>query len=270
MLKVVAPAIRGADPDAKILIGGLLLDRPLGLDRGPNKPALFLKGILEAGAAPHFDIVPYHAYPTYLGQQIDYDLHPSAWSSWGGWTLGKARYLRQIMAQYGVDKPLFLNETALGCMSEHYACDPPTDDFYQAQADYLGRTFTRAQSEKIGALTWYTLNGPSWRHVGLLDASGDPHPAFYAYKNLAARLAYTQYEGMPDYGSELEAYSFVKADVQVHVVWSRDPMTYTVPVPNTMLIQAYDRDGSVITPTAVGDEYQFAVGFSPIYIELTR
>ena len=270
MLKVVAPAIRRADPQAKILIGGLLLDKPVSLDPGQNKPALFLKGILEAGAAPHFDIVPYHAYPSYLGQQIDYDLLPSHWSSWGGWTLGKARFLRQMMGQYGIDKPLFLNETALGCVPEYYTCDPPPEDFFQAQADFLARTFTRAQSEQIGGLTWYTLNGPGWRHGGLLDASGDPRPAFHAYKNLATRLAFTKYEGKADYGSQIEGYSFLRAGERVHVIWSKDTTMHTVTVPRSKLIQVYDRDGNTISPTLVGDQYQFTVGFSPVYVDLMR
>jgi hypothetical protein len=270
MLKAVAPAIRSADPQAVILIGGLLLDRPVSLDPGPRKPALFLKGILEAGAAPHFDVVPYHAYPSYYGERIDYDLHSSTWwSPWGGWTLGKARFLRQIMDQYGVDKPLFLNETALGCVSTYYSCDPPSTDFFQAQADHLARTFTRVQGEQIGALTWYTLNGPGWRQGGLLDASEDPRPAFHAYKNLTTRLAFTNYENKADYGTEMEAHSFVRVDRRVHVIWAREDVTYTVPIPIADLMQAYDRDGNVITPTLVGDQYQFVVGFSPVYVELT-
>jgi hypothetical protein len=270
MLKVVSPAIRSADPQAKILVGGLLLDKPVSLEPGADKPALFLKGILETGAAPHFDIVPYHAYPVYDGLRVDYDLQAPNWAPWGGWTLGKARFLRQIMDQYDVDKPLFLNETALGCADEHYNCDPPPDDFFQAQADYIGRTFARAQSEKIGGLTWYTLNGPGWRHSGLLTPLDERRPAFYAYKNLATRLALTKYEGTADYGSAIEGYSFVKANVRVHVVWSKDTVADTIRVSRYSLLHAFGRDGNEIFPTLIGDRYHITVGFSPVYLELVR
>ena len=238
MLKVVAPAIRAADPQARILIGGLLLDKPLSLDPGPNKPSLFLKGILEAGAAPHFDVVPYHAYPVYDGLRVDYDLHAPHWAPWGGWTLGKARYLRQMMAEYDVDKPVYLDETALGCSNKVYPCDPPPAAFFQAQADYVARTFTRAQSEQIGGLTWYTLNGPGWRNTGLLTETDERRPAFYAYKHLATRLLYAKYEGAVDYGPAIEGYGFFKANVRVHVLWSRDQVPDTIRVSRYSLIRA--------------------------------
>jgi hypothetical protein len=270
MLKVVGPAIKAADPDAKILVGGLLLNKPVTLDPGTNKPALFLKGILQAGAAPYFDIVPYHAYPSYTGQQIDYDVDDGPWQSWGGWTLGKARFLRQIMDEYGVDKPLFLNETALGCNPDYYSCEPPPAQFYEAQADYLARTFTRALSEDIGGLTWYTLNGPGWREGGLLDNSYNPRPAYVAYKHLITRLAYSTYAGTADYGSAIEAYSFTKKPQRVHVAWSKDATSDIVQVPQSDLIQAYDRDGNAISPTPVGDNYRFTVGLSPVYLVLNR
>ena len=270
MLKVVGPAIKAADPNVKILVGGLLLDKPVTLDPGSNKPALFLKGILEAGAAPYFDIVPYHAYPSYTGLQIDHDTNIGHWISQGGWTLGKARFLRQIMDQYGVDKPLFLNETALGCNPDYYSCDPPPSRFYEDQADHLLRAFTRAISEDIGGLTWYTLDGPGWREGGLLDSSYNPRPAYTAYQHLIVRLAYSTYEGTASYGSAVEAYSFTKRTERIHVVWSKDAIADTIQVPQSSLNQAYDRDGNILSPTLAGDNYEITVGFSPVFLMLNR
>ncbi|MCK4827856.1 hypothetical protein KA005_69650, partial [bacterium] len=65
MLKVVYPAIKAADPEAKVLIGGLLLDcdptyPPEGKDCKPGK---YLEGILRNGGGEYFDIVSFHGYP---------------------------------------------------------------------------------------------------------------------------------------------------------------------------------------------------------------
>jgi hypothetical protein len=238
----------------------------------PNrgKPELFLKGILEAGAAPYFDIVPYHAYPSYVGVEVDYDngVWSGDWQPWGGYTVGKARFLRQIMAGYGVTKPLFLNETTLGCNDDWYSCDPPPPEFFEAQANYLVRTFARDLAEDITSLTWYTLNGPGWRDGGLLEEDLEPRASYIAYQQLATRLVNTQFERAVDYGSAVEAYSFSRTVEVVHVVWSIDFFPDAILVPQAKFLAAYDRNGSAVVPTPVGSDYEFTVGFSPIYVEL--
>jgi len=269
MLKVVTPAIKAADPGARVMFGGLLLAHPVPRpDEG--HPELFLEGALSVGAAPYFDILAYHAYPSYVGGEFDYDLFNNPWQGWGGWTVGKARFLRQSMAKYGVDRPLFLNETALGCHEAYYACTPPDQNFFEAQADYLVRTFSRARSEGVTGFIWYTLDGPGWRNTGLLDGSYNPRPSYRAYQHLIARQNYSRFEARVDYGSDVEAYSFLLSQSRVHVLWSTDAAPDLITVPQAQFLAAYDRDGAPLTPTPVGSDYQFTVGFSPIYLELRR
>ncbi|HEX9090337.1 MAG TPA: hypothetical protein VF831_02555, partial [Anaerolineales bacterium] len=72
MIKAVYPSIKLADPQAQVLVGGLLLDcnpdpnfpQPPPKDCTPSK---FLKGILESGAGPYFEGVSFHAYDYYSG-----------------------------------------------------------------------------------------------------------------------------------------------------------------------------------------------------------
>jgi hypothetical protein len=271
MLKVVAPAIRSADPGAKILIGGLLLDRPDSLQPGPDKPSLFFKGILEAGAADYFDLVPYHVYSSFIDARRDHDTaNYLSWAPWGGMVLGKARFLRQIMDEYGVDKPLLLNETALNCHNKYALCDPPPDAFFQAQADHLVRVFVRAQSTGVGGITWYTLNGPGWRQGGLLDEDGARRPAFIAYQSLIEQLSEARYDSPADYGLGIEAYRFRQAGHNVHVVWSKDTSVRTVRVLRSQLIRAIDRDGALLSPTLSGDYYVLTVSMEPIYLHIKR
>ena len=95
MLKVVAPYIRQADSQAKIWIGGLVLSTPETTDPNLGKPELFLKGILEAGAAPYFDFIGFHGHTQYYGVMIDAELYLSGpWNALGGGVRGKVKYLR--------------------------------------------------------------------------------------------------------------------------------------------------------------------------------
>jgi hypothetical protein len=190
MLNVVTPAIKAADPEAQVMIGGLLLDSPDSTvtDPGKGTPERFLEGILEAGAANSFDIVAFHAYPFFQGAGIDPDLEGNKWSDEGGMIRGKAQFLRDIMQRYGVEKPLFLNEASLLLYQSDANAAPPAEDelpegFLQVQADHVVNLMDRAQEMNITSVCWYTLHGPGWRSGGLLDGSQRPRPVYTAYQN---------------------------------------------------------------------------------------
>lgn len=273
MLKVVAPAIRAANPAAKIWFGGLLLDSPNTSEAGRGRPELFLQGALLAGAAPHFDILPYHAYTPYLNKIVDPDNPPGTqWGSRGGRVLGKARFLRELMQPFGVDKPLFLNETALMCPDQELPysawCNPPQVSFYSMQANYLVRAFTRALSARVIGVLWYSLNGPGWRYTGLLGNNNSHTLAYDAFKVLSGQLRNTQYLGPLSLGKGIEAYEFGRFGQRVRVLWAIEDQSLAVFVPKADFIAAAGRDGKSIAPIASGDSYLFVVGFDAIYLTL--
>jgi len=103
-----------------------------------------------------------------------------------------------------------------------------------------------------------------------LDGSYNPRPSYRAYQHLIARQNYSRFEARVDYGSDVEAYSFLLSQSRVHVLWSTDAAPDLITVPQAQFLAAYDRDGAPLTPTPVGSDYQFTVGFSPIYLELRR
>lgn len=268
MLKVVAPAIREADPSARILTGGLLLDRPDTNSEVRGKPEYFLRGILEAGAAESFDIVAYHAYPWYDwmgGRQTDSDLTDSRWSAWGGMTIGKARYLRATLADYGVEKPLALNEAAL-----LYWGTPVAEPFFETQADHIVRVVTRAMAMEVAPFCWYTLHASGWNSSGLLYGDYTPRPAYTAYQHLITRVGNTSLPTTTtDYGPAniVEAYRFEGDSFHLDVLWARDGGTTAVSLPSDGLHQAYDRDGLILTPTLQQDQAHFTIGVEPLYIQ---
>jgi hypothetical protein len=271
MLKVVTPAIKAVNPIAHVWIGGLLLGSPNTTEPGFGKPELFLAGVLEAGAAPDFDVVPYHWYASYSQKKIDYDYGAgSPWDALGGGTTGKARYLRQLMQRYGVDKPLFLNEVAFTCpndiVGQYPWCKTPSQAFFDLQGDILVRMLTRGMAERVTGFIWFTLNGPGWRHGALLDADGSPKPVYWVYQQLATQLKQATYAGPASYGMGLEGYIFNRGDLQVQVLWAKNDETLPVSFPRSTFVGAYTRDGNAIQPASTGTNLRLQVSFQPVYL----
>lgn len=271
MLKVVGPQIRRADPAARIWIGGLLLANPNSTPAS-GKPENFLRGVLAVGAAPYIDVVAYHWHPSYWLEYIDYDTNYNNWTSSGGGVIGKARYLRQVMSEYGVNKPLFLNETGFGCKDEDFTvtwwCENlvPSSEFFLLQSDLLVRLGVRALSENVLGFTWYTLTGPGWRNSGLLDSFQDPRPSYLSYLTLSQQLQGARYQGIVNYDINVEAYEFRRGLQRVHVAWVKSNIGLTILVPQSKFVAAYNKNGAPIDPLPVGSDYEIPIGFSPIYI----
>jgi hypothetical protein len=247
MLKAIAPAIRSADPTARIYIGGLLLNnpRPCVPETSPRPaeglPECFFEGILTTGAGTAetnaFDVVAYHAYAAADEQ----DRLTRAQS--------KVQFLKETMARFNVSKPIVLNETALRCRD--CGASPPAS-FEEEKADFAIRVIVRALADGVESAYWYTLNGPGWDHSGLLDASQNPRPAYEAFQAMALQIygATQAPTGLGDtYGTAVEAYRFNVPGRSVDVAWSKDLGRVTLGVPSGF-IAAFDRNGDLVTPNA--------------------
>ncbi|NJP06408.1 MAG: glycoside hydrolase family 5 protein [Chloroflexaceae bacterium] len=271
MLKVVTPAIKQVAPSAQVMIGGLLLDSPDSNATNPGfgQPEKFLEGILRSGADSSFDIVAFHGYPCYMGANIDADLNHPNWAAEGGVNIGKAQFLKNVLASYGVSKPLMLNEVSLLLCGEN-----PTvsEAFLQTQASYVPRVLSRARSEDVQAIVWYTLEGPGWRSGGLL-AGNDSRPSFDAYQQFIKRIgASGRPTRLPDseYTPQVEAYRFATASGTVDVLWSNDDQTYPVDVFKEVFRGAETRDGEPKTVIGLDQpdtpRVLIEIGFEPVYI----
>jgi len=269
MLQVAAPALRRGNPQARIVFGGLLLGAPSSSDPTRGTPEHFFEGALRAGAGAYFDILAYHAYPYYFGDPtVDPDTAtPHEWSLWGGWTLGKARYLRAVMSRYGVDKPLWLNETSVVCPDSWSHCNPPNAAFFVVQAHHLVRMVARATAAGVAQITWYTLEGPGWFSTSLLDGAQQPRPAYHAFQQMTRMiLPFSEVAGV-DYGPGIEAYRFVKGPTVVDVLWSRDHTVRSVEVPSDRFLDSRHFDGSTLASYVNGSTTSLDIGLAPVYIE---
>jgi len=273
MLKAVAPAIRRANPSAQILIGGLALLTPKTTDPRLGKPELFFEGVLRSGAGDSIDIVAFHSYPWYTNRPLDYDYDADTlgeWRDWGGFTLGKAKFLRQVMAKYGLQKPLYLNETSMTCaMPPEGTCPGISPAFYRAQANYLIRMLTRGWSTHIQQFSWFTLDYPGFRLGSLLDEHQRPRLVYTAYQQFIAHTA-PSLAPVPvhDYDRvdvSVEAYRFDKGLEYVDVLWGKDLSTYYVRIP-PKFTKAYDQYGAELTPIGT----YLPVSYSSIYIHHAR
>lgn len=277
MLKVVAPMVRAANPRARIWIGGLLLNSP-GVDEGEGKgsPGRFFEGILRSGAADSFDVVAFHAYLGYAEDaqgkpvNVDYDhafgTSPQiAWSQLGESSLvaAKAAFLRRVMQNYGVSKPLFLNEGGFHCRLA--SCEAPSSPFYDVQANAVVHAGVRVLSAGVSGYIWYTLEGPGWRNGGLLDRAQRPRPAFYAYRFLSTQLGNARFLGK-SLESNVARYRFQQRSRLVEAVWSVDGVQRTLRIPTRLYSGAVDREGEPLALRREGGDFVLEVSARPVYL----
>jgi len=230
MLKVVYPRIKAANPQAQVLVGGLLLDcdpdNPPESLPGSGKfkdcsPGRYLEGILEAGGGAYFDAVSFHAYDYYgegLGRYGNLNWH-STWNTTGPVLQAKAAFLNELLARYGWgDKPLLNTEVGLICASNPAQC--ASDEFELTKAYYTAQANASALAEGLKANIWYSLAG--WRDSGLVGPGRTPRLALTAYDASAQRLDGAAATGTLALEEGLMGYSYERQGTVGWVVWAVD------------------------------------------------
>lgn len=238
MLKAVYPKIKAADPEAQILIGGLLLDcdpvNPPETEPGSGEvknctPSRFLEGILGNGGGDYFDGVSFHAYDYYAatpGKYSNINWH-SAWDTTGPVLIPKTRFIRSVLNSYGhAGKYLINTEVALICGrdgSEDYCL---AEEFELTKAYYLAQAFAAARAEGLRANMWYSLDG--WRGSQLVDENQQPNLAYRAYSFSAELLNEAAYAGEISAYPGVRGYQFVKDEARMWLLWAQDEGTHAV------------------------------------------
>jgi len=235
MLKFVYPQIKAADPQAQVLVGGLVLDcDPINPPAGKDcKPAKFLEGILRNNGGPYFDGVSFHAYDYYLGtlgQYSNANWH-SAWNTTGPVLEAKVAYLRRLLGQYGQsDKFLMNTETALLCGTSGEEPPCQTKDLANTKAYYLAQSYASALAANLHANLWYSLLG--WRASGLLNPGNlAPLPAFDAYRFAAQELRGTRFVRQLQEYPGVRGYEFERDGQRLWILWSLDGAVHSLAFP---------------------------------------
>jgi hypothetical protein len=264
MLKEVYPAVKEADPDSQVLVGGLLLDcdpnnPPSGKDCTPAK---FLEGILINGGGDYFDGVSYHAYDYYgldgicpagLGVYCSPNWG-SAWNESGPVSLAKHSYLTELLDQYNIkDKFLLNSESAL---LTDQTCD---QDCQTTKAHYLAQAFASAISLDLKANIWFSVFG--WRNSELLELDGTPLPAYDAFKFAQEELKDSEYVREVSDNNQIKIFEFDRGDRRIWLMWSMKSTPTLVDLPG-MPDAVYDALGNPITPSD-----PLAINWKTYYLE---
>jgi hypothetical protein len=181
LVKVASAAIRDADPDVVIVLGGM--------SRGP---AEFYRKLHAAGIEKYVDVVAMHAYPEswdhVRAESIYYDRVDEMW---------------KLMKQSGPGDDLWINEAGYADYRETQATaskyGTPVYFAYEHtatyQAEFLFKSMTMALGGgKASLFGWYRVDDfrhgdkrmPTdlvHYHLGVTDVSGKRKPAFYAFRN---------------------------------------------------------------------------------------
>lgn len=260
MLKQVYPAVKQANPQAQVVLGGLLLDcDPTNPPAGQTcRPARFLEGVLRNGGGAAFDVLAYHGYAYWSPERRDWELSHPKWAHRGGVMLGKLDFLREVLRTYGIAKPILINEGGLLCSA---SCE--NEALRQDQAGYVVRFYTRAWAHGLLGAVWYTFSGPGWREGGLLDQNQQARPAYSALQFIAGLLQGADYIG-PLRNDTVEGYMFRRGITTYQVSWTNDGATVELPLPagtNAVYTMFGER-------LALGNSLH--VGFEPLILEIRR
>lgn len=270
MLQVVYPAIKAADPEVQVLIGGLLLECDPTKFTGCDS-ALFFKGILENGGGAYFDGVGFHSYDYYNNLLGKYGNGgwDSYWDANGPVIIAKALYLRNLLSTYEVTgKFLFNLESAVLCEPDWHTCD---STFETTKAYYVAQAFAVSIAENILGNSWYGLKvsfiGPTNdRNSSLLEDDLDPLPAYHTFKFANSILLDSSFVRELTEFSNVRGYVFDRGDRKIWVLWSKDDVDHGITLPDTPLA-AY-RIATDGTASSISLSTSLNVTITPIFLEM--
>lgn len=270
MLAVAYPAIKAANPNAKVLFAGIAFD--WFQDQGGSFVRSFVDDVLSAGGGNYFDIMNFHVYPSFA----------SNWTNTGGTgVVEKTAVLRSKLGQYGLDKPFFITE--MGWHNNNASGLPSTDEI---QSRYVVKLFVSAVAANIKMATWWTLadigNGYPY-FMGLVSDSTPPvrKPSFVVFQLLEQQLKTAVYDrtwsAAETKSADMEVHQFTDAaqNRKLYIAWVNPIDTgnfrnLSVPGSSATVRDIYG-GASVVTDGADGKAdglLTIAVGSAPLYVEV--
>jgi hypothetical protein len=261
LLRAVYGPMKAVDPEAQIVFGGIAYDN--WTDTGGPFIKDFLDRVLQQGGGNYFDVMNFHYFPRF--RQI--------WAPYGQDIIGKAKYLRSKLNDYGVSKPMICTEAGV---SSHLSDGGSPEQ----QSRYVPQLFARSMAARLQTTIWHHLiddANMSSQKFGLLEPDRSPKPAFYAYQTFARQLSSAYY--LRSITSEkgdsglLEGYEFGlrHQPTRVIVAWTNDNSSQPLVLQTDQVVvvdklggQAtfYDADDGLMDGRTSVD-----IGPSPVYVQ---
>lgn len=235
LLSIASEEIRKADPQAKVVMGGMA---GVGAD--------YLIEAFKAGALKYVDAVAYHPYAETVGEETD----PPEALQWPKEVLSRnlVHALRDLIWQYEKTRSIELWITELG-WSASDSHPSPVDP--ETQAPYIMRAMINYASTNLDRCIIYSLRDDveevqDW--CGLLEYDFTPKPAYHYYRTFmevfgeATSQDPTAASFVCSRPSTLQAYSFPLPDGGLALAaWKSDnqPDTLSITVSDPSLANIY-------------------------------
>jgi hypothetical protein len=276
MLKAVRPAMKAADPEARLVLGGVAYDNFQ--ESGGPFYRRFVDDVLDAGGGQYLDALNFHYYVQ--------NVH------WCSFT-EKLDELRGKLKAHNVNIPIISTETG-------FTSDTKFGSNNDMQSLYVAQAYAQTAGEGMLSTTWFRAkdapsDNPAWgifQKSGLLDESGAPKPSHQAYRSAVAQIGQrpaSRRLGVNDgVAGDMRGYEFA-ADAThagpLWVVWAWDLSTNaegcgTAPAPRDYIIpgrlapnfkRALDMYGQPITTRTRGDGgIALSLDAKPVYLEWAR
>ena len=196
--------------------------------------------------------------------QLRLDL-PSRMHSFYGWSgpLGgtglpeKVAFVRQVMAQKGYNKPVFVGEVALKCTDGTAEC-------YDAAAAFVPRVYAEAYRLGVTGQVYYLLIADIV-HYSLMTSDFAARPMYESYEVVSNYLRNSRYEGS---GHRISWRLWFSVQSKWHAAISDCVVDGLAPIKRFRhpadFIRAADKFGQPIEPV----NGQLTIGWSPLYLEM--
>lgn len=231
MLKAVYGPMKQANPNAKVVFGGIAHDwfqtvdgngvcspvvgYPLSNEGGPFAYN-FLDDVLKAGGGQYFDVMNFHTYPSFAKNwtmhclngeaacqnSLDASLFP--FNSQNQLSVGiyeKTLFIRNKLAHYGLDKPIVITEA--GISSNVTGFEDSGDTPQALQSEHVVAYFVQGLAADVKAVMWWTLYDVLPYNMGLVNVDNEPKDALRVYKTAVDQLGNAQFEEVLNTGFPL-------------------------------------------------------------------
>jgi polysaccharide biosynthesis protein PslG len=212
LVKVGSDAVRRADPEARVVLGGIAYN-----------PDYIRDLFRDHGVSPYVDIVNMHSYyETWNSQPLE--------------TIGPFIHrVDEVVNRYGSGQPLWMAEVGYSTLRYNGYTSNDHTNYYayehtpEYQAVHLARTISAAlATDKLSHLAWYeikdlppteeVIGDNNNRHLGIAYADHSPKPAQQALRFINQLYA----EPMRSLDREVRVDRTMDSDVVVHAFEQQD------------------------------------------------
>ena len=275
MLEEVYTAVKTANPNAKVVFGGIAYD--WFKSEGGKFVDSFLEDVLNAGGGDYFDVMNFHSYPAFYVNWTN---------NQGSGLIEKAAEIRSIMENFELEKPLIITESG---WHDNNVPGPPIPGSPHIQARYVVQLFTESMAADLDIMIWwllYDVGGAYPYNAGLVTNAAPPVEklAYQVFQDVVAELQTAHFVRTlttAETGNNLMEVHLFNDNVlnrSVYVAWlnrvdTTSSATLRLPVSGATIRNSITGAVSSVTDGSDGVNDGFitvTVGADPLYVEVSK